>query len=602
MPRPQRQGRLIAGAHYVDESSFIASAAFTSTTKRVFTSEPYTGTITLNFRSGLPSGSYFLVAHTPGNGFTGITDAAGNPLAGFTGAPGTPNNYVLQFNVQASPAYITALGAISGSTISNPRAYFEDPSSAGLPNSDGTPLPPSAFVIDFSNPLRSLDANNNPINYTPAVQLIASADTPGGSPDGNFGTLGTTDSGVGYSFVPGTVVTLTSIPLANGTMPTAGQPGFHQRLVLTLPAGTVLAPDYYRLYIPNNINPTTSVDTRIFDQFGNQVDGEFLGDQTANGTFEDLLPTGQYRPGLSGDGVAGGSFATGYVVVANGNVIFANPSYQYDPFNNSTLPNGSPSRPYPVLAPEAIPNAVNGGNLNSPLNFGPNFNPAFDKSGDGVFEPSALSAAQVAAANGPVVVVAEPGSFSTDPTTGLPKQGSFVLQAPSSGNGGVNDGSVALPSMTTLVFQPGSSLKLQNAALLVQNQGSAVEALGSSGTPVTFTSYADDTVGGDTNHDASNTTPRAGDWGGIIFRNFDQQNRPQTFPGEIPVTGNPTIDSRLKGPGGADAISGADDLMSTINFTTIKYGGGSVPQGIGTRYGADHGCVEASRPAGDQHD
>ncbi len=582
---------VIAGTHYDDESSFITSATFTSTTKRVFTSDPYTGTIGLTFAPGLPSGAYTFVAHAPGGGFTGITDAAGNPLAGFAAAPGTPNDYHLQFNLQAGPAFITDLGAISGSTISNPRAYFEEPAAAGLPNADGTPTPPSEFIIDVSNPLRDLGAGG----YNNFVQLIASADTVGGAPDGNFGTLGTSDSGQGYSIVPGTTVTLTSFPLPNGTMPVAGQPGFNQRLILSIPTGSILPPDYYRLYIPNDVNPTTGVDTRIFDKFGNQVDGEFLGDQTASGTFEDLLPTGQYRAGLSGDGVPGGSFATGYVVVPNGNVIFANPSYQYDPFNAAQLPNGSPLRPYPVLAPEAIPTAANGGNLNSPLNFGPAFNPIYDRSGDGKFEPSALFAAEVAAANGPVVVVAEAGNVITNPTTGAQSQAAFVLQAPSSGNSGVNDGSVAIPMMTTLVFQPGATLKLQNAALLVQNQGSALEALGGagSGQQVTFTSYADDSVGGDTNHDAANTQPRAGDWGGIVFRNFDQQDRSSSFPGQIPITGVPAVDDRLKGPDG-DAISGADDLMSTINLSVVKYGGGAVPQGVGTRYDAI--TMQASRP------
>ncbi len=426
---------------------------------------------------------------------------------------------------------------------------------------------------------------------------MASADTPGGASDGNFGTLGTSDDGTGYSLVPGTTVTLSSIPMAGGAMPGPGQPGYNSRLTLTLPQGYTLPPDYYRLYIPNDVNPTTSTDYRIHDIYGNQVDLEFLGDQTANGSFEDLLPNGQYRAGLSGDGVAGGSFATGYVVVPYGNVIFANPSYNsYSPFGGAGYPDGSFAHPFPVLAPEAVPNSVNGGNLNSPLNFGPNFNPAYDKSGDGVFEPSALYAAQQDSVKGPVVVVAEPGTIFTNPATGQSTQATFVLQAPASGNSGVNDGSVAVPTMTTLLFQPGSTLKLQNASLLVQNQGSAVEVLGAAGTgqQVTFTSYADDSVGGDSNHDAANTSARPGDWGGIVFRNFDQRNRSTLFPGQITTTGVPSVDDRLKGPGGADAISGADDLMSYINFAVIKYGGGAVPQGVGTSYSSI--TTLASRP------
>ena len=66
-----------------------------------------------------------------------------------------------------------------------------------------------------------------------------------------------------------------------------------------------------------------------------------------------------------------------------------------------------------------------------------------------------------------------------------------MLQAPAGNNSGVTNGSASVPFDTTLVFAAGSTLKLQNASLYVQNQGSALQAEGTTTNPVNFTSYND---------------------------------------------------------------------------------------------------------------
>ena len=64
-----------------------------------------------------------------------------------------------------------------------------------------------------------------------------------------------------------------------------------------------------------------------------------------------------------------------------------------------------------------------------------------------------------------------------------------------------------------------AGLLLFAASLFAQNQGSAIQVLGGpnpfgislpSQQQVTITSFADDTIGGDTNNDVANTMPRGG--------------------------------------------------------------------------------------------
>ena len=110
-----------------------------------------------------------------------------------------------------------------------------------------------------------------------------------------------------------------------------------------------------------------------------------------------------------------------------------------------------------------------------------------------------------------------------------------MLQAPAGNNSGVTNGSASVPFNTTLVFAAGSTLKLQNASLYVQNQGSALQADGTPSDPVTFTSYNDASIGGATNNNPD-TNPKPGDWGGIVFRNYDQAAQPI---GDVPRRWHP---------------------------------------------------------------
>ncbi len=586
-----------------DESQYITSATLVeepASTNAAGYVTAYNAVIDVTFTPGMPFGAYEFIAHTHELQYPGLADAAGNYLDD-TSVPfeGT-KDFIVNFAIQNTPVYVTSMAlengySANGSTaVGTAQGYFELPPGSGTNTRDNVLAPPNTVVIDLSNPVPYG-------NYTSDVLLIGSANTANSAADGDFNNLGQAGlgaSGTGFSIVPNTTVTLYNYNLTTGTSTQVTTGGQGNRLVLTIAAGTTLAADNYRIYMPNQVD-AAGTDTRIFDIYGNQLDGEFLGNQTAqvspdfpntpNGVtipeYEDELSNGTFRMNdMSGDGVPGGAFMTGFTVVPYGNIVYARPDYSENPLVASTLSNGSLANPYPVLAPEGDPAKApanpthnpNGG-LNSTLFFNQSaFNTEYDFSGDSKFEQSAFYAASQLAYNGPVVIVALPGLPSRNPVTGAVTEASYVSESPA-GVGPASGGSLSVPYDSTLVFTAGTTLKLQNSSLFVQNQGSALQTLGTPSNPVTFTSYNNASVGGATNSNPD-TTPNSGDWGGIVFRNYDDAitSQQQQFP----------VDGTLVGANGGNAISGAQDAMSLLNYTNISYAGGAVPQGSSIFYSA----------------
>ncbi len=76
-------------------------------------------------------------------------------------------------------------------------------------------------------------------------------------------------------------------------------------------------------------------------------------------------------------------------------------------------------------------------------------------------------------------------------------------------------GDVTVCSGVTLTIEPGAVVKCQQYCDLFVFGN--LRAVGTSSSRITFTSYRDDTVGGDTNGDGAGTSPSAGSWGGIWF-------------------------------------------------------------------------------------
>ncbi len=78
-------------------------------------------------------------------------------------------------------------------------------------------------------------------------------------------------------------------------------------------------------------------------------------------------------------------------------------------------------------------------------------------------------------------------------------------------------GNVIVPTDVTLTLEPGTILKFQIGGGGVLTINGSLVAKGTSENKIYFTSLNDDSLGGDTNSDATSTSPTAKDWQGIYF-------------------------------------------------------------------------------------
>jgi RHS repeat-associated protein len=94
----------------------------------------------------------------------------------------------------------------------------------------------------------------------------------------------------------------------------------------------------------------------------------------------------------------------------------------------------------------------------------------------------------------------------------------------SSGKVHVIEGTLIIPTGVTITVDPGTVIKAQKGARIIVQEGGIFNALGTEPARITFTALGDDSVGGDTNLDGSQTKPLPGEWFGFGIQGSGQMN------------------------------------------------------------------------------
>jgi hypothetical protein len=161
------------------------------------------------------------------------------------------------------------------------------------------------------------------------------------------------------------------------------------------------------------------------------------------------------------------------------------------------------------------------------------------------------------------------------------------------------EGSFVIAAGQVLTLSPGTIVKVAPGAKIVIENGAKIQAAGTMDAPVIFTSWADDSAGGDANGDGTLSLPQPGDWLGfelqgsgsldfntfvetryLLFRHQGQLSANETWSGQSLhwVTDDLTV------PAGKAVTIGAGAIikLNPAKAITVKAGGSIVAEGTGT--------------------